>query len=108
MKMTPNHDLLFARVCDGLVTAEEITELDRLLRTDVAALDAWLHYSALHGELAGGTALAAAVRREGMARTPILPLRDRRAAFSLSRPLAWFQWAPHAPSDSWLGFSRRL
>ncbi|MFM9954361.1 MAG: hypothetical protein ACKVVO_09915 [Opitutaceae bacterium] len=96
MKMTPNHDLLFARVCDGLATAEEITELDRLLRTDVAALDAWLHYSALHGELAGGTALAAVVRREGMARTPILPLRDRRAAFSLSRPLAWFQWAPHA------------
>ena len=63
MKMTPNHDLLFARVCDGLATAEEIAELDRLLRTDVAALDAWLHYSALHGELAGGTALAAVVRR---------------------------------------------
>lgn len=52
------HDRLFSRACDGLATAEENVELHRLLRTDAAALDDWLHYSALHGELAGGTALA--------------------------------------------------
>ncbi len=79
-----SHDELFSRVCDGLAAAEEIRELHRLLRTDAAALDAWLHYSALHGELASGMALAGVQASLGSA-------QDRKI-IPMPRRNAWLQW----------------
>jgi hypothetical protein len=59
MNMSPEHETLFARACDGLASAEEMQALQQLLRTSPAALDAWLTYNALHAELAAGTTLTA-------------------------------------------------
>ncbi len=105
MKNTPDHDLLFARVCDGLATREEIAELHRLLRTDTQALDAWLHYSALHGELAGGSVLTEALRAERDAE----PARASAGAEGdrdvtrVSRARFSFQWAPQAAAGLLFG-----
>ena len=88
------HEQLFSRVCDGLATKEEIAELHRLLRTDAAALDAWLHYSALHGELAGGTALAEASATNGSSAFTVLPSQANRDTMPTQRRSFWLQWRP--------------
>ena len=82
-----SHDELFNRVCDGLATAEEIKELHRLLRADAAALDAWLRFSALHGELAGGTVLASE-----QAPLRALPSRQGGNLIPMPRRNVWLQW----------------
>ena len=79
-----SYDELFSRVCDGRATAEEISELHRLLRTDTAAMDAWLHYSTQHGELAGGMALAAE-------QAPLGSGQDRKI-IPMPRRNPWLQW----------------
>ena len=96
---------LFSRVCDGIATGEEIAALHALLGNDPAALDAWLLYSALHGELAGGTALeenAATARAGGPAEMPsprFLRLQWRPLAAGLLFGLfaATMVWAYVAP-----------
>jgi hypothetical protein len=84
MTPVPPHDDLFARVCDGRASAEDIAALHELLRTSPAALDAWVRYSALHAELAAGPALTQAGRSAGRA-TPA-PFPPRR----------WPAWLPQA------------
>lgn len=65
MNLSPEHETLFARVCDGLAAPDEIHALQELLRTSPAALDAWLNYSTLHSELAAGSVLASAPGNAG-------------------------------------------
>ena len=62
MSDSDSNDALFSRVCDGLASADEIAELHRVIAKDTAMLDAWLRYSALHGELAGGTVKKLGIR----------------------------------------------
>lgn len=93
MKTNSHHDRLFARACDGLASIEELGELHRLLRSDPAALDAWLHYSALHGELAAGSVLSAPARPVHDADTAVTKPRE---ATPLPPPRFWFPWAPQA------------
>jgi hypothetical protein len=92
MNKPDEHDLLFSRVCDGLATAEEIAVLHRLLHTDAAGLDAWLRYSALHGELASGSALASGADRT--AAFAVLPSPPKQAAMSADRRGFRMQWRP--------------
>lgn len=94
MKDHELHDQLFSRVCDGISTAEEINELHRLLRTDAAALDVWLNYSALHGELAGGTALAGAPASHRTAAFRVFPSQPNRDTMPMPRRSFWLQWRP--------------
>ena len=101
--MNSGYDLLFARVCDGLATAEEISELHRLLCSDVHVLDAWIHYSALHGDLASGTAWSeVATAGSARAEDEVSALRDwdQRRLF---RRFFWFQWLPQAAAGLVLG-----
>ena len=101
--MKADHDLLFARVCDGLATAEEIATFHRLLRTDADALDAWVHYSDLHGELAAGNILAETAEPEASNAVNVPLRRDERAAPRLVGPRGWLQWAPQAAAGLAVG-----
>lgn len=101
--MKAEHELLFARICDGLATAEEIAALHRLLRTDAEALDAWLHYSSLHNELAAGTVLAETAVAEGADAAKNLPREANRDALPLVRPRSWFQWASQSAAGLVVG-----
>ncbi len=94
MNIAPEHDRLFARACDGLASTEELAELHRLLRADSPALDAWLHYTALHGELASGTALADAARLAAAAEPATTSVPIRRDPLVQARPRFWFPWLP--------------
>jgi hypothetical protein len=85
MTSHPDHESRFARACDGRASAGELAELHALLKSDPAALDAWLRYTELHGELAGGTILTRADRG---ATVPIADHRPRASA----TPRAWFGW----------------
>lgn len=76
MTLSAEHELLFARACDSLASAEELQRLQDLLRTSPAALDAWLAYTALHAELAAGNVLSTAGNNSGQ-RTPVVPFPDR-------------------------------
>lgn len=96
MKTNPEHDRLFARACEGIASAEELTELHRLLRTDSVALDAWLHYSALHSELAAGAALAAAALPEPGVTTAGTPGRVRAGDVHPASVRSWVPWCSHA------------
>lgn len=100
MKTSPEHDRLFARVCDGLASAEELAELHGLLRSDPAALDDWLHYTALHGELAGGAVLAGAALPDEDAGAATA---SRRKAVKLPPPRFWLPWVPHAAAGLVVG-----
>ena len=82
------HDELFARVCDGRASREEINALHGLLRDSPATLDAWLRYTALHTELATGSTLAGAP----VATTPF----PARAGIADLRPRGWSAWLPQA------------
>ena len=104
MTSSETHDLLFSRVCDGLATAEEIGELHRRLRTDPGALDAWLHYSALHGELAGGKALAGALTSEQGQHFKALPSPTNRDVIPMPRQSFWVQWRPLTAAAAGLAF----
>lgn len=96
MKMPPEHDRLFARACDGLASAEELAELHHLLRTDPAALDAWLHYTALHAELAGGTALNGSALRVADGTETRAP-RENQSNLAHPPPVrTWFAWSAQA------------
>lgn len=96
MNLPEELDRLFARACDGLATEAELTELHRHLRTDPAALDAWLRYSALHNELAGGASLTGAALSFDAA-TPVPPKGTQHGdALSTQPPRSRFPWAPQA------------
>lgn len=88
MSHPTDHDALFARICDGRASPEEIARLHDLLRHSPAALDAWLHYTSLHAELAAGSAF------------PALPAQDhsRPVKLQFSGPAArrWSAWLPQA------------
>ncbi len=84
MSDSDSMDELFSRVCDGLATVDEVAALHRLISTDTAALDAWLRYSALHGELVGGAVLQSAPRLR------VLP----SAPTAASKSRFWSQWRP--------------
>lgn len=98
-----HHDLLFARVCDGLATAEEIATFHRLLRTDADALDAWVHYSELHGELGAGMYWLRPPGPRQVTPCNVSVRRDDRAAPRLVRPRSWLQWAPQAAAGLAVG-----
>lgn len=100
MNPTSEHDPLFARVCDGRATAEEIATLHRLLRADPAALDAWLQYAELHGEFAGGTTLATAARGEAPA---AVPAGERRSDVRPPWGRFFFPWLPQAAAGLVVG-----
>ncbi len=95
MKPAPDHEALFARACDGRASAADLAELHRRLRHDPAVLDAWLHYTELHGELAAGTALgpeaAAADPERGPRRTAPGPLHR------------WLPWSAQAAAGLVVG-----
>ena len=94
MSDSDSKDALFSRVCDGLASADEIAELHRVIAKDTAMLDAWLRYSALHGELAGGTVLQSAPR-----------LRVLPSASSATKPRRfWGQWRPLAAAAAGVVF----
>ncbi len=103
MKSESEHDTLFARVCDGVATAEEIGEFHQLLRRDAEALDTWLHYSSLHAELAAGSALLDCAGSQSD--TTIEPTRGdtRRDAAQVLRSRFRFPWAPQAAAGIVLG-----
>ncbi|MBI5693082.1 MAG: hypothetical protein HZC55_23645 [Verrucomicrobia bacterium] len=86
-------DSLFARACDGLATAEELAELHRRLRTEPATLDAWLRYTALHGDMAAGTVLAGS---ETAAAAPVAKSGGWQA-------WTWLSWAPQAAAGLVVG-----
>lgn len=95
MNIKPEHEALFARMCDGIATDAETADFHRLLRGDAAALDAWLRYSELHAELAAGAALLAAVPK------PVtVALHETKR---VSRPLLRFPWAPQAAAGLVVG-----
>lgn len=103
MKPESDRDALFARVCDGLATAEEIAELHRQLRTDAERLDAWLHYSSLHADLAAGSVLPARVHAAAAA---TFESAAGNAARDFSRDPARrlrFPWVPQAAAGLVLG-----
>jgi hypothetical protein len=96
-------DALFARVCDGRATAEEIAELHRQLRSDPGMLDEWLHYSSLHADLAAGSVLPARAQ-------PMTPARFQSPAGDAAPAVARdgihrlrFPWAPQAAAGLVLG-----
>ncbi len=88
MNEPDTYDLLFSRVCDGLAKADEIAALQQLLRSDTAALDAWLRYSALHGGLAAGDALPSL----RLMVEPQVPGPSQRKIASVPRSHSWLQW----------------
>jgi hypothetical protein len=88
MNQPTDHDELFARVCDGRASADEIATLNRLLHGSPATLDAWLRYSSLHEELAAGSAFAS-TRAESESRLP--PVQ-----FTPPPPRRWSTWLPQA------------
>jgi hypothetical protein len=85
---------LFSRVCDGLASAEEITMLHRLIGSDTTTLDAWLRYSALHGELVGGSVLQSAPRLRVLPAAASAPIQRR----------FWSQWRPLASAAAGVVF----
>lgn len=88
MTSPTDHDELFARICDGRASNDEIALLHRLLAGSPATLDAWLRYTALHQELATGSAFP-----------PATSERDsERAAIPFTPPPArhWTTWLPQA------------
>lgn len=95
MKTPPDHDALFARICDGRATDAETAAFQRLVRTDTAALDAWLRYSALHSELAAGVVLSAPAE----AGPPVAALPAPRRPSGILR----FPWAPQAAAGLLVG-----
>ncbi len=96
MKTNPDHERLFSRVCDGLASAAETTEFHHLLRTDADALDAWLHYSAMHVELAGGSHLAESAPTKLAFANGAGREKDAPDVVRISRRHSWLQWAPQA------------
>lgn len=82
MSDSESNDELFSRVCDGLASADEIAALHRMISADTATLDAWLRYSALHGELVGGAVLQSAARLRVLPSTPSVATKRR----------FWSQW----------------
>ena len=103
MNTNPEHETLFSRVCDGIATATEISDFHRLLRTDADALDAWLRYSALHVELAGGSTFAGARPAERGAEPEVAATGDDRAIARVSRARFSLQWIPHAAAGLLFG-----
>lgn len=99
-----DNDSLFARVCDGVATAEEIGELHQRLRGDAGAMDSWLHYSALHVELAAGSALP-----ERASRPSGVPVESHPASTAhddvarVLRPRFRFIWANPAAAGLLVG-----
>lgn len=95
MKDAHPHDRLFSRICDGQAEAAEIEQFHQLLLSDAAALDAWLGYSELHGQL------AAAEVWERAARPAPLPV-DTGGAPWVS---GWhFKWRPLVGAAIGMGF----
>lgn len=88
MSPSNGHDELFARVCDGRASADEIALLHGMLRESPDALDSWLRYTALHADLAAGTALAGAPAR-------VAPFEPRVRA-AAPQPRGWASWLPQA------------
>ena len=103
MKSESEHDTLFARVCDGIATAEEIGQFHRLLRRDAVALDAWLHYSSLHAELAAGSILAARATTHSLAAVEPARTSTTQDGAKVVRPRFRFPWAPQAAAGLVLG-----
>lgn len=103
MSTNPDYDERFARACDGRASADEIAALHRLLRTDPAALDAWLSYTELHGELAGGTTLATAARRETPAAAEVAPAGGRGADVRPPWGRFFLPWMPQAAAGLVVG-----
>jgi len=94
MSDSDSQDELFSRVCDGIATTDEIAALHRLISSETAALDAWLHYSALHGDLAGGAVLQSAPRLRVLPPGAVAPAPRR----------FWGQWRPLASAAAGVVF----
>lgn len=71
MNLSPEHETLFARACDGLASPQEMRTLQQLLRTSPDALDAWLTYTSLHAELAAGTAFSIVKEKSPRTTSPL-------------------------------------
>ncbi len=95
MKDTDAQDRLFSRVCDGQADADEVRQFHQLLLSDAAALEAWLRYSELHGEL------AAAEVWERTGQLSPLPVGSEVAHWTTG----WrFKWRPLAAAAMGMGF----
>ena len=87
---------LFSRACDGRASDDDWRELSAHLRSDRAALDAWIRYADLHASLATG----AAARRGKVVAFPPPEAQVRRwpvrlaAALVVFAGLAWFVVRP--------------
>lgn len=95
MNMPPDHEALFARICDGVANDAEAADFQQLLRTDAAALDAWLRYSTLHAELAAGAAFPATADSTPVPAKPAPDFPTRR--------VGRFPWLPQAAAGLVVG-----
>jgi len=91
MKSLESNDELFSRVCDGIASADEIGNLHRQLRTEQDSLDAWLHYTALHGDLVSGKVMATIEHEAGLR---LLPSRTMTEVATSPVRRNWSQWRP--------------